>query len=125
MEKKSVRIGKVMYEVEIEGGEIRTHKREYVKTGYGNCYGARCVYSLGKDWARITVWGYNHDWATRGHGPVEAWIEHQDRMAQWMAQDIRQEIERRFNKVKNETYEVKELHDCICSMFYVPHEAVI
>ena len=123
--KKSVRIGKAMYEIEIEGGEIRTHKREYAEIGYANCYGTACVYNLGKDWARITVWGYNRDWATRGHGPVEAWIEHQDRMAQWMAQDIMQEVKRRLSEVENGTCEVKELHDYICSMFYVPREAIV
>ena len=125
--KKSVILGKVIYEVEMEGGEIRTHKRKYVKIGYDNCYGVKCMYNLGysKDWAEITVLGYNRDWATRGHGPVEAWIEHQDRMAQWAACDMARAARQKFSEVKDGTYGVKKLHDCICAMFCVPREAIV
>ena len=99
--KKSVKIGKVIYEVEMEGDKIKTHKREYIKTGYDNCYGTKCVCDLGhEDWAKITVWGYNH-------------------MAQWMARGIAQIMKQKFDKAKDGTYEVKELHDYICSLLYV------
>ena len=113
--KKSVKIGKTVYEVKIEEDAIIAEETTFPLTGYGNNFGTGYAIDLGysKGWAKVSIYAWNGTWATRGHGLTDSWTEAVGYIRKGEAKKFCEVIIQMLKEAENGTPEVKAVFDKI------------
>jgi len=113
--RKTVKIGKTVYTVEVGEDSIRAEETTYPKPGYGNNFGTTYIIDLSysENWAEVTIECYNNTWATRGHGMTDYWTEATGYMRKAEARKFHEVVIRELEKAENGTPDVKAVFDKI------------
>jgi len=113
--RKSVKIGKTVYEVKAEEDHISADETTYPLPGYGNNFGTIYTIDLSysENWAKVTIECYNNTWGTRGHGMTDYWTEATGYMKKAEARKFHEEVIRELEKAENGTPDVKAIFDKI------------
>jgi len=111
--KKSVKIGKTVYEVKAEEDAIIAEETTYPLSGYGNNFGTGYEIDLGysKGWAKTSIYAWNNTWATRGHGMTDYWTEAVGYIRKGEAKTFCEVIMQKLKEAENGTPEVKDVFD--------------
>ena len=111
--KKSVKIGKTTYEVEVGEDYIRAEETTYPLSGYGNNYGTgyEIDLSYSKGWAKAEIYCWNNTWATRGHGMTDSWTESEGYIRRGEAKEFYDSIVQELQEAEDGTPDVKDVFD--------------
>ena len=111
--KKSVKIGKTVYEVKVEEDAIIAEETTFPLPGYGNNFGTGYAIDLGysKGWAKVEIYCWNNTWATRGHGMTDSWTEAVGYIRKGEAKKFYELIKLELGEAEDGTPEVKKIFD--------------
>jgi len=113
--KKSVKIGKTVYEVKIEEDAIIAEEATYPLPGYGNNFGTgyEIDLSYSKGWAKMSIYAWNNSWACRGHGMMDHWTEAVGYIRKGEAKEFYEEVVQELKEAEDGTPDVKDVFDKI------------
>jgi hypothetical protein len=113
-EKKSVKIAKTVYSVEVRDDAIVATATTFPMPKYGNCYWDDCTINIeySKGWAQITSGGGGNGWARRG-SMVESWVDSTGYVRKAKAEAFKAEVIAKLEKAEDGTPDVKEVFDFV------------
>jgi len=113
--KKSVKIGKTVYEVKIEEDHIVAEETTFPLPGYGNNFGTGYSIDLNysKGWAEAEIYCWNNTWGCRGHGLTDSWTEATGYIRKGEAKTFCEVIAQMLKKAEDGTPDVKAVFDKI------------
>ena len=113
--RKSVKIGKTVYEVRVGEDRIEAEETVYPLSGYSNCYGTEYIIDLNysKGWAKAEISCWNATWACRGHGMTDSWIESEGYIRKRQVRELLERVKKMLEEAEDKTPDVYNVFELV------------